>query len=167
MQLLAELESHRGEGIVAVVLPFLQDVNETARFHAVGAVFAQENPAAAREALAELLGREESMRIKARILDGFAARLACGRRQGGQTARRLRARCRRRSASPLGHGPRRRASTRSPSALSSLARRGAYKAKRAGERFARRVRLSSALLRRVASAARSAGYSVISPWKGR
>jgi len=72
LQLLAELENRRGEGVLQVVLPFLKDVNETARFHAAGAIFAQENAAEAREALAELLGREESMRIKARVLDGFA-----------------------------------------------------------------------------------------------
>lgn len=73
VQLLAELENRRGEGVLAIVVPFLKDVNETARFHAVGAVFAQENPVEAREALSELLGREESMRTKARILDGFTA----------------------------------------------------------------------------------------------
>jgi len=73
LQLLAELENRRGPGVVAGVLPFLKDVNETARFHAVGALFAQEAAVEAREALAELLGREDSMRTKARILDGFAA----------------------------------------------------------------------------------------------
>jgi hypothetical protein len=73
LQLLAELENHRGDGVLAVVLPFLKDVNETARFHAVGAIFAQEGPEVAREELNELLGREDSMRTKARILDGFAA----------------------------------------------------------------------------------------------
>ncbi len=74
LQLLAELENHKGEGVLPVVLPFLKDVNETARFHAVGAVLAQENVAEAREALLEALTREDSLRNKARILDGFAAR---------------------------------------------------------------------------------------------
>ncbi|MFT3922557.1 MAG: hypothetical protein QM778_08485 [Myxococcales bacterium] len=75
LQLLAELESRRGPGVVQVVLPFLKDVNETARFHAVGALFAQEEDASeAREALLELLGREDSMRTKARLLDGFTTR---------------------------------------------------------------------------------------------
>jgi hypothetical protein len=74
LQLLAELENRRGDRIVAVVLPFLEDVNETARFHAVGALLAQENAAEAKEALERALGREDSMRTKARILEGFAAR---------------------------------------------------------------------------------------------
>jgi hypothetical protein len=74
LQLLAELETRRGEGVVAAVLPFLKDVNETARFHAVGALLAQADSEAARPALLEVLPREESMRTKARILDGFAQR---------------------------------------------------------------------------------------------
>jgi hypothetical protein len=73
VQLLAELESRRGEAVLPVVLPFLEDVNETARFHAVGAILAQENAGDAREQLAKTLAREDSMRTKARILDGFAA----------------------------------------------------------------------------------------------
>jgi len=47
-------------------------VNETARFQAAGAVLAQEQPEEAREALVKMLAKEESMRIKARVLDGFA-----------------------------------------------------------------------------------------------
>ncbi len=73
VQLLSELENHKGEGVLPVVLPFLKDVNETARFHAVGAVLVQDNVAEAREALLETLGREDSMRTKARILEGVAA----------------------------------------------------------------------------------------------
>jgi hypothetical protein len=73
LQLLAELENRRGQSVVPVVLPFLADVNETARFHAVGAVLAQENASEAREALLTAFAREDSMRIKARILDGFAS----------------------------------------------------------------------------------------------
>jgi MoxR-like ATPase len=43
LQVLAELEARRGEGVAEAVLPFLRDVNETARFHAVGALVAQES----------------------------------------------------------------------------------------------------------------------------
>ena len=72
LQILTELESRRGPQVVEVVLPFLRDVNESARFHAVGAVLAQEGLDAARQPLVEALAAEDSMRIKARILDGFA-----------------------------------------------------------------------------------------------
>jgi MoxR-like ATPase len=74
LQILSELETRRGAAVVEVVRPFLADVHETARFHAVGAVLAQDDAEAAREALVDTLAREDSMRIKARILDGFAER---------------------------------------------------------------------------------------------
>lgn len=73
LQLLAELENHKGEGVLNVVLPFLGDVNETARFHTVGVLLAQENVSEAKEALLEALAREDSMRNKVRILEGVAA----------------------------------------------------------------------------------------------
>lgn len=72
LQVLAELESRRGSAVVGAVLPFLQDVHEPARFLAVGAVLAQEERTVAREALLDALAKEESMRIKARILEGFS-----------------------------------------------------------------------------------------------
>jgi len=72
LQILSELETRRGAAVVDAVRPFLADVHETARFHAVGAVLAQDDAEAAREALVDTLAREDSMRIKARILDGFA-----------------------------------------------------------------------------------------------
>lgn len=74
LQILAELETRHGANVVSAVKPFLGDVHETARFHAVGAVLAQENAEEAREELLQTLSREESMRIKARILDGFGQR---------------------------------------------------------------------------------------------
>jgi hypothetical protein len=73
LQVLAELEARRGPQVVEAVMPFLKDVHEPARFHAVGAVLAQEAPEAARAALAEACTAEDSMRIKGRILDGFAS----------------------------------------------------------------------------------------------
>lgn len=74
IQVLSELEARKGPGVLQAVLPFVEDVNETARFHAVGAVLCQDDSASAREALTEVLAREESMRIKARLLDDFAGR---------------------------------------------------------------------------------------------
>lgn len=74
LQILAELETRHGPNVVSAVRPFLADVHETARFHAVGAVLAQESAEEARDELMQTLAREESMRIKARILDGFGQR---------------------------------------------------------------------------------------------
>ena len=74
LQLLSALETRRDPRILAVVKPFLADVNEGARFHAVGGVFAQENVEEARDTLLEQLAKEDSMRVKARILEGFAQR---------------------------------------------------------------------------------------------
>jgi hypothetical protein len=74
LQILSELEARHGPGVAEAVTPFLSDVHETARFHAVGAVLAQEDAETARSALLDVLAGEESMRIKARILDGFSQR---------------------------------------------------------------------------------------------
>jgi hypothetical protein len=74
LQILAELETRRGPTVVDAVKPFLADVHETARFHAVGAVLAQDNAEDARQALSDAFAKEESVRIRARILDGFTAK---------------------------------------------------------------------------------------------
>lgn len=71
LQILAELEARRGPSVAEAVQPFLTDVHEPARYLAVGAVLAQDERATAREALVSALAKEESMRIKARILEGF------------------------------------------------------------------------------------------------
>jgi hypothetical protein len=76
VQILVALEERRSEQaskVRAEVERFLLDVNEVARFHAVGAMFAQEEPEAI-PALLECLVSEESVRVKHRILDGFLAR---------------------------------------------------------------------------------------------
>jgi len=73
-QVLQTLEDRRDPRIVDGVKRFLEDVNETARFHAIGAVFEQENAEAAREELTKALAREDSVRARARILEGFAER---------------------------------------------------------------------------------------------
>jgi hypothetical protein len=74
LQVLSELEHRHGPGVVAAVIPFFADVNESARFHAIGAAFAQQNAEEARAALVELLQREESVRVRVRALEGYAQR---------------------------------------------------------------------------------------------
>ena len=73
VQILAELEEHRHPRIREGVERFLEDVNEPARFHAVSALIAQDDPAAA-PALARLLCDEESVRVRNRIADGLSSR---------------------------------------------------------------------------------------------
>lgn len=70
---LVALEEHKGPKVRTDVQRFLLDVNEVARFHAVGAMLAQEEPEAV-PALVDCLLDEESVRVKHRILDGFLAR---------------------------------------------------------------------------------------------
>ena len=72
IQLLVELEDHRHPGIRLAVEPFLEDVNETARFHAVVTTFAQGDPEATLPLL-RALADEESFRVKNKIADGFIA----------------------------------------------------------------------------------------------
>ncbi len=73
LQLLVELEEHKHEKIREAVEPFLEDVNETARFHAACAMFHQEDPAAA-PAILKILPDEESFRVKNKIADSMATR---------------------------------------------------------------------------------------------
>jgi HEAT repeat protein len=73
VQILAELEEHKDPRIREQVERFLEDVNEPARFHAVSAILAQDDAAAA-PALAHLLAEEESVRVRNRIADGFLGR---------------------------------------------------------------------------------------------
>ena len=72
LQILQELEEHKHPSIREAVEPFLQDVNEPSRFHAVAATFTQKDPAAI-PALLTLLLDEESVRVRAKIADGFVA----------------------------------------------------------------------------------------------
>jgi hypothetical protein len=73
IQLLAELEELKSPKIRAAVQQFLLDVNETARFHAVGATLAQDDPAAI-QPLIEMFIEEESVRVRTRLIDGFISR---------------------------------------------------------------------------------------------
>jgi hypothetical protein len=73
IQLLVALEDHRDPKIREIVEPFLLDVNETARFHAVATSLAQ-GDSASLGPLLDTLADEESFRVKNKICDGIAVR---------------------------------------------------------------------------------------------
>ncbi len=72
IQVLAVLEERHDPRIGPVVERFLDDVNETTRFYTVGVLVSQPNAESYKERLVELLAKEESVRVRARILDTFA-----------------------------------------------------------------------------------------------
>jgi hypothetical protein len=74
LQILQALEERRDPRIGPTVSRFFDDVNETARFHAVGAVLCQEDAEMHRELAEKLLTGEESVRVKTRVLERFAER---------------------------------------------------------------------------------------------
>lgn len=76
VQLLVELEENKDPRIMDAVAGFLMDVNEVARFHAVGAALHQETDAALGPLLSMFID-EESVRIRARVADAFVARSWC------------------------------------------------------------------------------------------
>jgi hypothetical protein len=71
VNLLAALESVKTAGARAVVEGFLQDVNETVRYHAVQTLFEQGDQAALTP-LVGLLVEEESMRITNKVAEGLS-----------------------------------------------------------------------------------------------
>ena len=73
VNLLAALEQLNSEPARLAVQGYLGDVNETVRFHAVQTLFEQGDPAAI-PALVAMLEREESVRIKNKVADGFIRR---------------------------------------------------------------------------------------------
>ena len=73
IQILVALEDHRHEKIAHAVEPFLDDVNEPARFHAVATLLAQEAETIVPRLL-QVMPDEESVRIKNKIADGLALR---------------------------------------------------------------------------------------------
>lgn len=78
------LEDENDPRIAAAVLPFLEDVNEDTRFHAVRTLLARGDASVA-EALFTLLGREDSTRVRTTVADGLAEKAwACPE---GQRAR--------------------------------------------------------------------------------
>jgi HEAT repeat protein len=70
VQLLMALEQLKADDVREAVAPFLEDVNETVRFHAVETTFAQGNTASI-PALIKLLSTEESVRIKNKAAEGL------------------------------------------------------------------------------------------------
>jgi hypothetical protein len=70
IQLLLALAEFPGDVTAKGVMPFVEDVNETARFQAVSTLFASKSDVG-RDALLGAYLKEESMRIKNAILDGF------------------------------------------------------------------------------------------------
>jgi HEAT repeat protein len=73
VQLLDALASEKHPLIAKAVTPFLDDVDDAARYSAVAALFAQEDPEVVPK-LVRLLAREESFRIKNKIADGLASK---------------------------------------------------------------------------------------------
>jgi hypothetical protein len=72
-QLITALEEYPSEDVRLAVEPFLQDVNENVRFHAVGTVFAMKDEAAC-DALVAAMAVEESLRVRNLIARGIAER---------------------------------------------------------------------------------------------
>ena len=73
IQLLVALEDHKHPTIREAVEPFLEDVNEPARFHAMVTTLTQEEEAAV-PAIVRALAAEESFRVKNKTAEGLAAR---------------------------------------------------------------------------------------------
>lgn len=70
INLIAALEEVASERVRTAVERYLDDVNETVRFHAVETVYAQKNP----ESIGELVAmakREESVRVKNKVAEGM------------------------------------------------------------------------------------------------
>lgn len=74
IQILATLEERKDPRVAEEAARFLEDTNETVRFHAAGAVLAQDEAEAQRPALLRCFCAEESVRVRNRILDGFSRR---------------------------------------------------------------------------------------------
>ena len=74
LQILQALEARVDPKIADAVIRFVADANETARFHAVGSLLEQVDVESSREALVEVLLKDESARVKARVLELFQKR---------------------------------------------------------------------------------------------
>jgi len=74
IDVMAGFEERKDPRIVEAVSRFLEDMNETVRFYTVGAILAQDDAEAALEALTQAFLKEESVRVRMRILDGYIER---------------------------------------------------------------------------------------------
>lgn len=72
LQILSALEERKDARIAAAVLRFADDTNDAARYHAIGAILHQDNVVESKDALGAHLAKEESLRIKGRLLATFA-----------------------------------------------------------------------------------------------
>ena len=73
IQLIQALEDVKSEEVREAVAPFLEDVNETVRFHAVQTTFAQNNPESVAP-MVKVLEAEESVRVKNKVGEGLLFR---------------------------------------------------------------------------------------------
>ena len=73
LQILVALADVQHESVPPAIERFLDDVNEEARFNAVGALFAQDLPSVS-PALLEMLAGDESVRVRARIAEELVTR---------------------------------------------------------------------------------------------
>lgn len=88
IQVLAELEERRDARTAEAVVPFLRDMNESARYHAVGAILRQPNAADFVDSVVDAFLDEESARIRSTVLDRLAeAQLSVGARQAEVAAK--------------------------------------------------------------------------------
>jgi HEAT repeat protein len=71
IQMIGTLGERKDPRIVAGVVRFLDDANETVRFHSVSAIAAQDDPVAAKELLIDLLGKEDSVRVRVKICEAL------------------------------------------------------------------------------------------------
>jgi len=71
IQVLVELEDRRDPPIAPAVARFLDDANETVRFHAASTLLGQADASQYCGAMLKRVEQEESVRVRARILDGF------------------------------------------------------------------------------------------------
>ena len=72
IQLLTHLAGLKHARVPALVAPYLTDMDEGVRYAAVEALLKQADEAAARTPLLDLFTKEESLRLRLRIADGFA-----------------------------------------------------------------------------------------------
>jgi HEAT repeat protein len=74
VDIIASFEERKDPRIVAAVSRFLEDMNETVRFYAAGAILAQDDADAALDPLTQAFLAEESVRVRIRMLDGYIER---------------------------------------------------------------------------------------------
>ncbi|MGK3982168.1 HEAT repeat domain-containing protein [Sorangium sp. So ce136] len=72
-QLIVALCDIKGDDVRIAVERFLEDVNETVRFHAVQTIFSQGDEAST-PALVKMLATEESVRVKNKVAEGLMGR---------------------------------------------------------------------------------------------